>query len=1446
MSFSTSSSSNHEHKSTMNPSTSINLNYFNCGHFRNRARGSHICPQMRHVLKTIEGDLQCIFVDDISQSTNRAKHLYVLASELHAEIVNYPSQFILPFLYDKLTELNVALGSIIPLFVRFQRFKQKKHINTLKDNIDSYMTKIEGYKMIITRGLHRSKQLIAMFDHNIRILSLWIDLFRIHNNSEHRMLNAPYESMSWSEFVVRIRTHKTFKTLQTFPLNEMTRILKQKYNAQHTENVITVSQFAQYCKTYPDLHKLSNAMYTYVEDHIISTQTKRSLPLSIGVSSWPPPELSPDDDIPEDEIDQDEPVEILDIPDPIWDRVVSKSMPSRRNHSLSSKQMQQQSEQTQTCAMHRSLTVSQIAYRHKRKSDNYRSDPTFETLSPLALDPIPQKQILVLNTPSSKPSQVLPPATRKKPKKLRYKPKLYKDTSDSGRSVGNMALVKEKSARNSNEDNCDSDRSNSSLLADNEFPIDPLPDHVTASPHFSFSPTPSVEMIKDPFAIITSEDAVRDLDKNTIIYHSLFKVYSRVQCSHFHVCGLLTMHRLYFVSGINYQTWQELRKRTKMDTLINTQETITLEMATELIRNLDIVEEKRSDRLLPYFVNNTKTDIMLHMLLNTNRAKMRTLSSYLHLDQDMGEVNEILNMKNDCLRIDAEPSKDIKYIRINGVNLVPESLRSGLLECVLEDVEWIEEQYVKGAGGHDVIAITLCKYHYKAALLDALNAKKRTYLMHNGLEHESEVFISEYNGNRIQYSLAEIKFIDLTLYDKVVPVTRYDTEDSFGFCIKSANKEDDVSVRMSSNNARHEWITHLDYVLYRIHKKDDEKETEADQTAKWIHNGLGSLHDIYNPTNQKLLNDFAEQNKSDSEPKEEENESYSTHFNFGMYLNYWQQGFENSVRPKYDTLKEELLRNKISALCEADYYELYGQCVACFGAKRFEIVAETIGPNNAKCNVAPGSSITLNHIIALKIYTDYTKTQCLFKKHCRKYNEEESMLQFIRRNAEIAHWCRYIRESTTFFGTKMKFKYVYTGLKDRLVFSSLTQQFYCPLSATVCRNIAENYCGLECGVLLKLQAAHGKARYFDVSWLSRFPNEKERLIMGSRMKICDIYINYDSSRGYILALHLLEQILNGYQVASQHQMAKEQLLHKMLSTRLGLNDYHMPKYIELLLNKQIDKMQHKMRCKDQLKRLWLNQRSITQLKHCELKCLFGGCEVDKDTHECALFFRHFRIKLADINRVRRFSWRIDGEEYETFKNMGARKCIRSGVIDYCINGSERDKIEFHLACYPRYTHEKQKCALFLHLRPKPKHIESIRVEYDLCCDWGDAPGKRKYQHVMIPQVLNEYKDYIGCQAFSSDKIRYEYMLWNIGIKITEVNKVRNMEPHDRGWSESELSMLQQSRSELMELLGQMTAKCTHIKDKANTQNHALLEQIERLKQQNTILQNKMSEMMKNQ
>merc|ERR1712228_174485 len=106
---------------------------------------------------------------------------------------------------------------------------------------------------------------------------------------------------------------------------------------------------------------------------------------------------------------------------------------------------------------------------------------------------------------------------------------------------------------------------------------------------------------------------------------------------------------------------------------------------------------------------------------------------------------------------------------------------------------------------------------------------------------------------------------------------------------------------------------------------------------------------------------------------------------------------------------------------------------------------------------------------------------------------------------------------------------VYTGMSCELLFDSFRPHFDSFISTTVDRSVAHRFSGGN-GMILKLRSTQlSWHRYFDVEFLSNFPEERERLFfMTWHMMIADI-ITFNQMRSisnalYVSALSLFSSI----------------------------------------------------------------------------------------------------------------------------------------------------------------------------------------------------------------------------------------------------------------------------------------------------------------------------------
>eukprot|EP01084_Bolivina_argentea_P259257 437398_1 len=530
----------------------------------------------------------------------------------------------------------------------------------------------------------------------------------------------------------------------------------------------------------------------------------------------------------------------------------------------------------------------------------------------------------------------------------------------------------------------------SSVTSDNEFAVDNPP--VFSLPLQDQSR--SFDPVMDVLSPINDEKQDADILNEEIVYSSLIKTYKPTTETYIDVACILTPKQLYFASAMNYKIWAQLRDRTKINEIINEQNKnndlkIDKEAALQLTHNLDLISDTCNlHTITDYFEEKTKDQIKKSILLNTNPIKSIT------------DLFKQINTK------DVKCVKQVKISRFYSEN-IQENIKDELLRYIFNGIEFSDAQRL-----NDSLIITLQSYHSNTKLNDW---RKRTndYLSTSNINKLSflnnEIKLSSYRGDKAEYVHSELRVVDLSIFDMVGVAEVY--KNAYGFIITGGKHE--LLCALNSNNIRHEWITHLDYAVLR-HKKH----------ATFYHLDLGNIPQIPD----KLVNSVT---NTENDSKTDE---LITRFSFGVYLNYWEDGFENSVLPIYQTLKDELLNNTIERLSVDNYYQLYEECLQLMKEKGHNIKAHNIGINNAKFNIPEGTSITINHLISLKLYTDFGTIQNEFKKHCRKHYKNESINSFIKRNSQIAHWCRYLKESCTFYGKLMsKKRYLLLWIEQKFI-----------------------------------------------------------------------------------------------------------------------------------------------------------------------------------------------------------------------------------------------------------------------------------------------------------------------------------------------------------------------------------------------------------------------------
>eukprot|EP01084_Bolivina_argentea_P304203 525301_1 len=86
--------------------------------------------------------------------------------------------------------------------------------------------------------------------------------------------------------------------------------------------------------------------------------------------------------------------------------------------------------------------------------------------------------------------------------------------------------------------------------------------------------------------------------------------------------------------------------------------------------------------------------------------------------------------------------------------------------------------------------------------------------------------------------------------------------------------------------------------------------------------------------------------------------------------------------------------------------------------KKIKVIQVTGQQDPLKYGIKNGSGITIQHIMCIILYTDWTDLSCQYSKTFRKTSANQSINYIKQRNSEYAIWSRLMRETIQYYGHK--------------------------------------------------------------------------------------------------------------------------------------------------------------------------------------------------------------------------------------------------------------------------------------------------------------------------------------------------------------------------------------------------------------------------------------------
>eukprot|EP01083_Nonionella_stella_P237775 833806_1 len=268
------------------------------------------------------------------------------------------------------------------------------------------------------------------------------------------------------------------------------------------------------------------------------------------------------------------------------------------------------------------------------------------------------------------------------------------------------------------------------------------------------------------------------------------------------------------------------------------------------------------------------------------------------------------------------------------------------------------------------------------------------------------------------------------------------------------------------------------------------------------------------------------------------------------------------IEPKHDSLKSELINNPIATIHQNRWDTLVKKAkwhIQTDKVKTMVFEIETPSIQN-KYDMQWRERISINHLISMMAYCNFTALSFAFSNTYRKINANESDDALRGRHRNYGWMGRYLRECTDCFGTtgfshcySLK---VYHGVTKQFTFESMIAYIKGPFSTTSSSSVASTFCG-GAGMVLELELTfmywtqdtcystisdlHTNVFQFcDMRWISDYVHEQEIFFIGGLHPFIFNTIG-DPTIGtsYRMYMNALKQIL--YDIILEYRSFNQQI-----------------------------------------------------------------------------------------------------------------------------------------------------------------------------------------------------------------------------------------------------------------------------------------------------------------
>ena len=217
----------------------------------------------------------------------------------------------------------------------------------------------------------------------------------------------------------------------------------------------------------------------------------------------------------------------------------------------------------------------------------------------------------------------------------------------------------------------------------------------------------------------------------------------------------------------------------------------------------------------------------------------------------------------------------------------------------------------------------------------------------------------------------------------------------------------------------------------------------------------------------------------------------------------------------------------------------------------------------------PWPEPTLEHLLAIILYCDFTTFCTAFSSTYRRENVFETMESVISRHSEYANCGRLLVELKWICGISHGEGPFYCGMDRVFNIGSFAISLKGPCSTSIVREVAVNF-AQEKGMILTVNNDNydGKeATYIDCSWISNFAEESKRLWIGVRRSIrIESIVLVRSAKNYqnaVRALYLFDSMISDLTRPTMHStQADYEVISNLMAWKLNGGPSEMDEYLK--------------------------------------------------------------------------------------------------------------------------------------------------------------------------------------------------------------------------------------------------------------------------------------------